>query len=83
MRPLRIVVIGSAAGERVGCHWRPSGIEQIRAGFHHNHRIASATPFGDRASPSLIPLFNVVLDYMKSAVATAIKGLPSFLARFW
>ena len=40
IRPLRIAEIGGTARERVGCHRRPDGIAQIRAGFHHE-RLAS------------------------------------------
>jgi len=40
IRTLRIAKIGRAAGKRVGSHWKPHGIGQVRAGFHHNDLIA-------------------------------------------
>src|ERR1039458_3517564 len=42
IRPLGIAEIGRAAGEGVGSHWRPNGVSQVRAGFHHDDQVASA-----------------------------------------
>ena len=40
IRPLGIAEIGGAAGKFVGLQWRPNGMGQTRAGFHHDHQVA-------------------------------------------
>src|SRR5208282_575802 len=57
IRPLGIAEIGRAAGESVGSHRRPGGIDQIRAGLHHNDQVAGP---GD-GEPELIRLYAEVL----------------------
>ena len=52
IRPLRIAEIRRAAGESDGLNWLPCRVVQIRAGFHHNNKIASSVD----VEPKLIVL---------------------------
>jgi len=40
--PSGIAEMGRAIGERVGTHRTPTGIRQVRAGFHDDDQVAGA-----------------------------------------